>query len=317
MDLEMVLNELSLNAPAKDIPTARQWMLDLLRTLRAAVKCGVPRVLRTHREFQGTLLAPDYPLAAWRSDNNVAREERLYFKSLTTKAPFLADLPEIESNILAFEFTHNGEAAQGLGTAFLLEALAISVRSGSRWESNQIELEVKRLAEDADLITENVLVFHASHPDHERSHDTWIQKRLQTSVRDGTDMWDRRVSLFPALIFCDSVCRQVQGLQARDPMLRAVVKRLLEMETYCKDWNEGPFNPDDLPSKASTESVSTLQQYGAERTFRCPDGEERVFSWHVRLTPGAWRIHFFPKTEERKIIIGYIGSHLPTVSDPT
>ncbi|MCI0528399.1 MAG: hypothetical protein L0Y56_13245, partial [Nitrospira sp.] len=66
----------------------------------------------------------------------------------------------------------------------------------------------------------------------------------------------------------------------------------------------------------SPESQATLQQFGRERTFRSPDGEERIFSWHVRLTPGSWRIYFFPE-EAGKMIVGYIGPHLPTVSYPT
>ena len=36
MDLEMVLNELSLLTPAGDIQTARQWMSELISTLRQA-----------------------------------------------------------------------------------------------------------------------------------------------------------------------------------------------------------------------------------------------------------------------------------------
>ena len=36
------------------------------------------------------------------------------------------------------------------------------------------------------------------------------------------------------------------------------------------------------------------------------DGEKRLFSWHIRMTPGAWRLHFHP-LKPTKIIIGYIG----------
>ena len=67
-----------------------------------------------------------------------------------------------------------------------------------------------------------------------------------------------------------------------------------------------------IVSKATPESPATLEMYGLERTFHCHDGVLRVFSWHVRVTPGAWRLYFYPLPGEHKFIIGYIGSHLST-----
>lgn len=46
MDLEMVLNELSLLPPADDIQTARQRMSGLISTLLVAIKGDVKNVLR-------------------------------------------------------------------------------------------------------------------------------------------------------------------------------------------------------------------------------------------------------------------------------
>ena len=319
MDLDMVFNELSVQSPASDIQTARQWMSDLLNTIIAATKRGVNRVLRTHRDFHATILAPGYPLAQWRNDRNVDREERRYFQILITKSPFLVDLhdSEIEEKLGLCEFTHEGDEAEGLGYAYLLESLAVSVRSKEQWESSILGLEAKQLDDDGSLTIEMVKVIHASQPNHVVEHEDWIQNRLQQGVRDGVDLWNRRHELFPSLIFCESVGKQILQLRSGNPMLQSTRKRLFELENYCKSWHEGSFNPDSLPTKTSPESQSTLQQYGIERTFLCPDGHERIFSWHVRLTPGAWRIHFDPEAETKKIIIGYIGRHLPTVSYPT
>jgi len=55
------------------------------------------------------------------------------------------------------------------------------------------------------------------------------------------------------------------------------------------------------------ESETRLQQFEKQLTFRCPDDVKRVFSLHVRMTPGAWRLHFSPESGPGKIIIGYIG----------
>jgi hypothetical protein len=42
-----------------------------------------------------------------------------------------------------------------------------------------------------------------------------------------------------------------------------------------------------MSTARNPESAVTLQQVASERTFLCPDGTKRVFSWRLRLTPGA------------------------------
>ncbi len=317
MELEMVLNDLSLRSPAPDIHIARQWMSALISTAVAAVQHGVKQIIRTHSGFHATLLAPNYPLVSWLNDNSVDRDIRRYLLT-TTKFPFLLDFhdPDIQDNILLSEFSCDGELAEGLGIAYLLEALPISVRSEQRWESSRLVLEAKQLQDDGSISTIRITIVHASNSGHLLEHHAWIQERRFTSVRDGSDLWNRRRSLFVSLSFCDTVGKQVQGLHAGHPLLRPVIRRLFELENYCKNWQVGPFDPNSL-TNASPESQSTLQQFSRERTFLCPDGQERVFSWHVRLTPGAWRIHFSPGPDVGEIIVGYIGPHLHTISDPT
>src|SRR5712692_4022596 len=310
MELEMVLNDLSLRSPAPDIHIAPQWMSALISTAVAAVQHGVKQIIRTHSGFHATLLAPNYPLVSWLNDNSVDRDTRRYLLT-TTKFPFLVDLhdPNIQDNILLSEFSCDGEPAEGLGIAYLLEALPISVRSEQRWESSRLVLEAKQLQDDGSISTTRITIVHASDSGHLLEHDAWIQERRFTSVRDGSDLWNRRRSLFASVSFCDAVGKQVQGLHIGHPLLRPVIRRLFELENYCKNQQVGPFDPNSLPTRASPESQSTLQQFGRERTFLCPDGQERVFSWHVRLTPGAWRIHFSPGPDVGEIIVGYIGPH--------
>ncbi len=62
MDLEMVLNDLSLEPLAPTAQEARQRMTDLLETARIAIKFGVKRVIRTSYDLNGLLLAPNYLL---------------------------------------------------------------------------------------------------------------------------------------------------------------------------------------------------------------------------------------------------------------
>jgi hypothetical protein len=292
-------------------------MTQFINTMLTATRNGVSRTLRTHPEFQSCEIASGYMLQQWRNDSDVDLDERRFFKSLTTKSPFLIDVPAIEQDALLSEFKYNIPTALGLGYAYLLDSLAVSLPSEELWNSNTIEIEHCQIKPDESLSTEPVTVFHSSHPDHAKSHQKWITHRLASNILDGNDLWNRRGSLFPALSFCHSVEAQLQHLNSGSPLLIQVVKRLFEFENHCKDWEEGPFIADLLPSKASPESAATIQQFGAERTFLCPDGTKRIFSWHVRLTPGAWRLHFYPEAKDHTINIGYLGPHLSTVNDPT
>src|SRR5229473_1580109 len=149
MDLEMVLNELSLHSPANDILTAQQWMVGLIETINVAAGHGVKKVVHVDRDLNGMLLAPNYPLASWRNDNQVDKDTRRFFKTLTTKLSFIPDLPE---------FWYREDQAHGLGFAFQQEHLAISLSSASDWYPSHVELEVRHLElnEDGELVTEHV-----------------------------------------------------------------------------------------------------------------------------------------------------------------
>ncbi|WP_226580685.1 hypothetical protein [Microseira wollei] len=304
----MVLNELSLRAVANNIQTARQRMSDLIATARYAAELGVKPIIRTHSQFYATLLADNYSLSNWVVDRSVDRDEQRFILT-AAKTPFLADVQnsEIENRNLLSEFYYEQELSEGLGIAYLLETLALSLASEQCWDCDRLNLALRQIDESGEVIDEIVEIVHASCTAHVQAHADWIKNRIRTGVRDGLELWDRKEVLFPNLEFCDGVCKQMQSLGRGNPMLRQVVKRLFELEDYCKTWTEGALDLDSIPSKASPESDSRLKQFKEQLTFLCPDGQERLFSLHVRMTPGAWRLHFFAEQALGKIIIGYIG----------
>ncbi len=210
-----------------------------------------------------------------------------------------------------------GEPAQGLGFAYLIDALAVSLLSEPRWNCSRLELEVRQLDENEDLIDERVEIVHASRSSHVQEHTNCINKRIRSKVRDGLELWNRKDELLPSLEFCESVAKQLQSIRTGNLELQPVVKALFELEAYCKNRKTGAFSLEGYLIEASRESQPTLNKYAKQRTFRCLDGKERLFDWHVKLRLCNWRIHFFPDVGPGKIIIGYVGRHLPTVSDPT
>ena len=309
MDLEMVFNELSARTLAPDISTARQWMSELISTMLAAQRRGL-KGLRTQTDFHDMVLAENYPLRRWRNDNEVTREERTFLRTLATKAPLSVDIPDREIKIKVenpgCELSLQGIQAEGFKVSYYLDTLAISLNSESLWNSRCIKLELIQIDENGELIEESVEVIHASHKNHVLEHANWIQKRQQTGVVDGLELWNRRAELFSSLEFCPRVSQQIESVV--DPtMLRQVVRKLFELDELSKNWTDGALDLDNLPSKVSPESDSRLKEFREQLNIQCLDGKKRIFSLHVRMTPGAWRLHFCTELGPGKIIIGYIG----------
>ncbi len=313
MAIDMVLNELSLQSLASDASIARQRMSDFIQTVRdVKAQASKQAILRTQYNFHTSLLSPNYSIQQWLNDSEVDREEQRFIKTLITKAPFSQDVlntevQDLDNKIGSCEFFYQGEVAIGFGVACILDIIPISLRSKPCWDCSYLDLDLIRIDEEDEKIT----IIHASCKEHLQDHIEWFKARLRREVFNGAMLWDKREDLFPNLQFCDSVKYQLQKLRTGDIMLNPVEKRLSDLQKYAASWLNGAFDSDKVACKATLESEATLNQYAQKRTFTCPDGQNRVFSWHIRLTPSAWRIHFYP-SQVGQIIIGYIGRHLPT-----
>ncbi|MCC5605470.1 hypothetical protein LC612_01315 [Nostoc sp. CHAB 5834] len=325
MDFDLILNELSLRNPAPNEQVAQQRMSELIKTIQAVKAQQVKVSLRTKENFHTTILAPNYPLRRWLNDNDADQVERLFIKTLVTKAPFSTDIAnseiqDIENNTSLSEFFHQGEMAIGLGIAYVLNTItintiAISLLSQECWDCNHVKLEFRCLDEYGEIISEIVEIIHASRSSHVQEHASLIQQhqeRIYQNVSDGLEVWNRREELFPNLEFCDVVRKQLEDIRTGQLELQPVVSILFELHKCCKDWNNGYFNLDGYPVEESGESKPTLDKYFKERTFRCPDGKDRLFERHVKLRFCNWRIYFLAE-QPGIVIIGYIGRHLSTV----
>jgi hypothetical protein len=313
MPLELVLNELSLNTAAPTPMMARERMLDFLETVRQATRRRADKALRTDRDLNDIQLAPNYPVQRWRNDPEVEREWKQFFRTLTSKVPYLDGLPLIQERAYGMDCKHNGATASGLLAAYLLDGLPVSMRSEPAWDTPIVRIALEQLVGDEiDQIDEALR--HASHQEHIiHDHDSWIAERVRLAEpRDGAQLWSQCAERYPTLQFCTVVETHLRQYGAGAEALSQIMKRLVELERYALSWITDRFDPDAIGSKVTPESPETLKQFGQARTFLCPDGVERLFSWHARFTPGAGRLYFHPDEERHTITIGYIGQHLPT-----
>jgi len=310
MALDMVLNDLSLT-PATDVYTARSRISGLVQTIKHANLHNIKGALRTQADLHDIMLADSYPFHLWATDRSVNPDERLFLLKLATKAPYWQDHATLENQVKGTEYWFRDRIAEGLGVAHLLDTLAVSLISDPAWNKPRLTLLCEQLSDDAEILRTEEEVHHASTPDHVTLNAPWVQERLRRDIKTGRELWEHRKDLLPSLKICDSVRSQLEDLIP--VLLPPVARHLFAFETYCRNWNTGGFNPDDIPLTISTESESTLARFRSQRTFTCPDGVRRVFSWHSKGTPGPFRIYFLP-SRPGELIIGYIGGHLPTVS---
>jgi hypothetical protein len=308
MLLEMFANELSLERCAPSLPAARRGAEQFVMTIREAALRGVQRALHAPADFFAIPLAEAYYWQNWFRDNGVDIELRRYFRSGSTKIPFLEDDPEASTAWAGIDCLWKERYALGLKAAYVADGLAISMASGEEWDSESIVVEIQEVVND-DVSCREEDVHHASKPRHVHSQVDWIEQRLKASVTCGRELWAGAVGFFPSLIFCRDVEGQMDRLAAE--ALPCIVRGLFRLNDYCVSWDCGAFDPRGVRCSVSPESAQTLQAFGAERTFLCPDDQRRVFSWHAKI--GRWRIYFDPVGGSGNCVIGYVGVHLRTV----
>ena len=139
MPIEMILNELSLQ-PAPDIHSARERMSGLVSTILASTRLNVSKIVRAQDNVFDLELSLGYPLRRWLNDGDVDVEKQRYFRSLITKAPYWDGLPGLEDRLLVSDFRLDGHSASGLGVAYLLDYLALSLLSAPLWNAHRIAL---------------------------------------------------------------------------------------------------------------------------------------------------------------------------------
>ena len=324
MTLSLIFNDLSLRRPAPDRQTARKWMTEFIGTLKAAVDHKVT-VLRMRDNFGDLPLSLDYPMGAWFGDNSVSRDERDFVLAYATQYSFIRpydeDLrgdQEFQSGKLSFEGRFGGEKAEGLGFAHLLNGLALSILSEPCWNTHSLELDCEELdSESSEISKRRETLPHVSRSRHVAvEHAGWIAERIRTGVGSGPDLLTNAITLFPNLVFCRYATTQIMKLTESSMYLPRILERLSELEKLADAWQWGNFNYRQIHN-ASPESPSTMGRFGDRREFVCPDGQRRTFEWHLKGLPNAWRIYIVADTKEKKILIGYVGKHLPTASDPT
>jgi hypothetical protein len=303
----LVFNDLSATPVVASIGDAQALLTEFSKILIDQRVRG-KRVLVTPPEFLQLEVSAGYSVGRWLAEYRFSdQESRLRIKTIMDRRSNYTDClsrDELESQDV--EYKCAGETAVGFFVALSIHGLAISFASHNRWNVAWIELEKYWIdGEDVQHRTFNVL--HASRVAHLDTHLEWLRGHEPPPPANGLELWKAKEELFPKLDFCGSVEDQISRLAGNDPRFRAALRGLFDLQRYCDSWNTDNFDIHQL-ANASGESESTLNMYSDERTFRCPDGEFRIFEWHLKR--GNTRIHFRDSASVKRILVGYVGPHL-------
>ena len=309
--MELYLNELSLTPPATDRKTARAWLLSLQETIQAAVHRGLPSVLRIHKNFWETQFAEGYSVVDWLADRTIEHEQRQRLRSAVSKAPFLETLHELaeEARGGLAEARWEGRHGLGMGLAAMVGSPVVSLPTPA-FCVDPLSVVVRYVGVESETDTIEDLCNLYS-PAVVEQRGPWIARRQREELPSGAEIVRLRSEILDRLDFTESAIDQLMMLRGNEKTFPFVLRHLFALNQRAREWaGTTPFS-DGYPFGCSDESSSTLAMYGEDRTFRCPDGIRRVFSWHSKIRHEKWRIHFIDSPATRRVLIGYIGRHLP------
>ena len=315
MAFDPVFNDKSVEASSATPVVARRRMSRFIRVLRDAPRHGLGSALRIPESFHVVELAPNYAVHNWVDDRVTPQEERAFILTLATMAPFLAHASAPAADTaLESEVCVGSDQAECFLAAVVLDVPLISFYVGL-WVNPIVRGTWSRLTLSGAVTKSRINLRNLSDLIHYETHEAWITCRRADNISNMAQLWADRSALFPNLVFCPTVESQLLRIASSDPHFHRVVVRLFALEKYFKTWSSGPFNPKAF-AKCNPSSPQTLEhrEYGPRYRFTKPSGDEVICSWHLYLTPGAWRIYFSPDPTIRSGVIGHIGVKLPSVT---
>lgn len=298
----MYWNEIAWKAPQDDFYRINDSMREFLRVYaELAEKFRIDGIYVPQGSNRNLSL---YPIEKWmhKADKDDCRRFLQFWQKRKEYTP------EEEC-----EFRYLDSTLHAGTEAILNDSFMISIALCEEWKKNRVSGRFYTLITDIEKEAEVVNIYQYSQLYENRVYEI-LQRQSKIKVYSYQELWEKKERYFPHLKFCPSVEKNFKLMETF--YIDQVVRKLLELENYCAEYKNGPFDAGKL-SKTTQESEVTLRQYRKEHTFLDENGNPYLASWHMRFTGIPGRIFFVPDYKDGYILICYIGSKLPNVNYPT
>lgn len=258
--------------------------------------------------------APGYTIHGWLGNPHVPKKEKDLFRKMANKGQLLEKNYFLDSEFITELPDGKSQNAIGCLAAYEWDGIVVSMQTSPLWELEEIKgIYVSAAGDDREAAVRNCCFT-------EQVSRLVTEEKQKTfrMVSSGRELWEKKESIYPHLVFCECVRKQLE--EPRNSLhIKIIMKRLQILEDYFSNFN-GKFEKDKLgfDCREESESVKKNKRLRGMRVFELPDKREEFFSWHISFSgnfPG--RIHFIPNAKECVGVIGYVGKHLPTSNYPT
>lgn len=316
--MKLILNDLSYDKNIVNIPnkyTSKECINTFVELLFLLQKERVIRYKGDIESIQSIIsidFACNYNFQKWLNDSEgVKSEHKTFLKRAMDKYSIVVN--EETTSEFCCKISEKEYGSKILHKVIEEDCKALSLKTVDVFSDDYIEGIYRFLDEEQDdLKEESTKIFNVC----DNSKIIFLKDECRedefSNITSGFDFWEKRESLFPNLIFCESVKKQIYN----DPgmnHINAIIKKLVKLDVYYKEHN--CFDIKILGFKARDESVSVKNDSKLKelRRFKKPDDSYSYFYNHINFSGNyTGRIHFEADDNLKKIYIGYIGKHLPT-----
>jgi len=262
----------------------------------------------------------NYYIRNWINQFNENDDYRRRIKSLitSTQSPiFSVEKIEAERAILS-DFVYKGKAVPSLGACHLLNQLAFSFNSNTKWNADSFQIEHQELKDESCAIEQSlVTVNNVTTFTHWEEHYSVIKQQKIQNLQESKTFLDDFEHIFEHVKLLPNVKRSLergefppvfhQRIWEAITSLNAYVIDSLEKEIALSYTHAISFTQLDISDESTT--TKNNPKLKNHRVFRYKR-ERHFFRYHIKNFPSSQRMHFL--ILENEIIIGYIGKHLPT-----
>jgi hypothetical protein len=251
------------------------------------------------------------------SEEELEIKKRL--KSLFTKGALIEDILSLDCG-KEVSFRGRELGLSGLLASYYFALPSISMQSQSFQNQYKISLTISELNADGEIETHNEDVYSVNHTNQISQIVDDNMNKMLTEIGNGKDLLLHANEMLSLLDFSTTAKEQLEKLNSSSYINNGfswICFTLLKlnhiMHLTLQDDDMNFLNHIAHSISISNESRQTKERYRGTRTFAWDDGIQRDCWLHVKNKGNNIRIHLLPDPLEKKLYVGYIGEHLPTV----